>query len=82
MTADQEVSVKTLAKALKTLADAVFQVSSFTGTYTTVDPKGFDVELMMRRLEEHSTALFQLAKLEEMKQLFFPCVTFFCCRCV
>ena len=50
VTADQEVSVKTLAEEMKTLADAaqvctylLFQVSSFTGAHRTVDPKGFGV---------------------------------------
>ena len=81
VTVDQEVSVKTLAEELKTLADAtqklrseispveghacsLFQVCSFTVAHTTVDPKGLDVETMMRRLaqKEHSAAV------EKMKQ--------------
>ena len=50
VTADQEVSVKMLAEELKILADAgqvwtylLFQVSSFTGAHTTVDPTRCDV---------------------------------------
>ena len=37
----------------------LFQVSSFTGAHTTVDPKGFDVETMMSRFaqKDHSAAL-------------------------
>ena len=68
VTADQEVSVKTFAEELKTSADAaqvfgsetspveghtnlLFQVSSFTVAHT-MDPKGLDVEMMMRPLAQ------------------------------
>ena len=74
VTADQEVSVKTLAEELKTLADAaqvcgsetrpveghtylMFQVSSFTSVHVTVDLKGLEVVMMMRRLARGSTLL-------------------------
>ena len=69
VTADQEVSAKTCAEELKTLACAkqaigsekysLFQVSSFTGVHPMVDLKGFDAVQMMRHLsqKEHSAAL-------------------------
>ena len=69
VTAEQEVSAKTLAEELK------------TGVRMTVDLKRFEVMTMVKRLEEHFAVLSQLASrvstiLEEMKQSFCPCVSF------
>ena len=58
VTAHQEVSVKLVAEELKTLAVArqvwtylLFQVTSFTGAHTAVDPKRFDVHDHRRERE-------------------------------
>ena len=80
--ADQEVSVKMLAEELKTMAEVwthlLFQVSSFAGAHTTVDPKRFDVHDHHREGDcsgsRRETLLHCLET--EMRQSFCPCVRF------